>query len=104
MIEALIPENFFEHSIGITVFDEQPQEIVIQTNSILSKYLTSQPLHHSQTLQEIKGNGDHLSFFLLMTYELKMTILGFGSDCVVLSPEILKNQISAEIKKVASKY
>ena len=98
-------ENFFEHSIGITVFDEQPQEIVIQTNSILSKYLTSQPLHHSQTLQEIKGNGDHVfSFFLLMTYELKMIILGFGSDCVVLSPEILKNQISAEIKKMASKY
>ena len=35
------PDYFFQHSIGITVFDEKPQEIIIKTNNILSKYLTS---------------------------------------------------------------
>ena len=96
---------FFQQSIGITVFDEKPQEIIIKTNNILSKYLTSQPLHHSQQLSEVHNNGDHLfSYFLLVTYELKMTILGYGSDCEVIAPLSLREQIAEEIKKVASKY
>lgn len=99
------PDYFFQHSIGITVFDEKPQEIIIKTNNILSKYLTSQPLHHSQQLTEVHNNGDHLfSYFLLVTYELKMTILGYGSDCEVIAPLSLREQIVEEIKKVASKY
>lgn len=99
------PDYFFQHSIGITVFDEKPQEIIIKTNNILSKYLTSQPLHHSQQLTEVHNNGDHLfSYFLLVTYELKMTILGYGSDCEVIAPLSLREQIAEEIKKVASKY
>ncbi len=99
------PDYFFQHSIGITVFDEEPQEIVIRTNNVLSKYLTSQPLHHSQKLNKVLENGDHLfSYFLLITYELKMAILGYGSDCEVVAPLSLRNQISKEIKKVASKY
>ena len=99
------PDYFFQHSIGITVFDEKPQEIIIKTNNILSKYLTSQPLHHSQQLTEVYNNGDHLfSYFLLVTYELKMTILGYGSDCEVIAPLSLREQIAEEIKKVASKY
>ena len=99
------PDYFFQHSIGITVFDEKPQEIIIKTNNILSKYLTSQPLHHSQQLSEVHNNGDHLfSYFLLVTYELKMTILGYGSDCEVIAPLSLREQIAKEIKKVASKY
>ena len=99
------PDYFFQHSIGITVFDEKPQEIIIKTNNILSKYLTSQPLHHSQQLTEVHNNGDHFfSYFLLVTYELKMTILGYGSDCEVIAPLSLREQIAEEIKKVASKY
>ena len=99
------PDYFFQHSIGITVFDEKPQEIIIKTNNILSKYLTSQPLHHSQKLIEVHNNGDHLfSYFLLVTYELKMTILGYGSDCEVIAPLSLRDEIAEEIKKVASKY
>jgi len=99
------PDYFFQHSIGITVFDEKPQEIIIKTNNILSKYLTSQPLHHSQKLSKVHNNGDHLfSYFLLVTYELKMTILGYGSDCEVITPLSLREQIAEEIKKVASKY
>ena len=34
----------------------------------------------------------------------KMTILGYGSDCEVIAPLSLREQIAEEIKKVASKY
>ena len=93
--------NFFKHSIGITVFNELPNEIIIETNPILSKYLISQPLHHSQILKEVINNGNHIfSFHLLITYELKMLLLGFGKDCKIIAPEILKKQVLNDLKVI----
>ncbi len=98
-------DNFFKHSIGITVFNELPNEIIIETNTILSKYLISQPLHHSQSLKEVLNNGNHIfSFHLLITYELKMLILGFGKDCKIIAPEILKKQVLNDLKELIFSY
>jgi predicted DNA-binding transcriptional regulator YafY len=99
------PDNFFKHSIGITVFNELPSEIIIETNPILSKYLLSQPLHHSQILKEVINNGNHIfSFHLLITYELKMLLLGFGKDCKIVAPESLKEQILNDLKALLFSY
>ena len=98
-------DNFFKHSIGITVFNEFPNEIIIETNPILSKYLISQPLHHSQILKEVINNGNHIfSFHLLITYELKMLLLGFGKDCKIIAPEILKKQVLNDLKELIFSY
>ena len=98
-------DNFFKHSIGITVFNELPNEIIIETKPILSKYLVSQPLHHSQELKEVISNGNHIfSFYLLITYELKMLLLGFGKDCKIISPESLKNQVLNDLKELVVSY
>ena len=59
-------DNFFKHSIGITVFNELPDEIIIETNPILSKYLISQPLHHSQILKEVLNKWQ--SYFLFSPF------------------------------------
>ena len=99
------PDHFFKHSIGITVFNELPDEIIIETSAILSKYLASQPLHHSQKIIEIKQDGGHIfSFHLLITYELKMLLLGFGKDCKIIRPDNLKNQVMKELKDLLSNY
>ena len=99
------PDNYFKHSLGITVFNELPNDIIIETKPILSKYLESQPIHHSQEIKEIKANGNHIfSFHLLITYELKMLLLGFGKDCKIISPNLLKSQILSEIKELLDNY
>ena len=99
------PDNYFKHSIGITVFNELPDEIIIETKPILSKYLESQPIHHSQEIKEIKPNGNHIfSFHLLITYELKMLLLGFGKDCKIISPPHLKSQILSDLKELLDNY
>jgi predicted DNA-binding transcriptional regulator YafY len=99
------PDNYFKHSIGITVFNELPEEIVIETKPILSKYLESQPIPHSLEIKEIKPNGNHLfSFHLLITYELKMLLMGFGKDCKIISPKHLKNQILSDLKELLDNY
>ena len=99
------PDDYFKHSIGITVFNELPYDIVIETKPILSKYLESQPIHHSQEIKEIKSNGNHLfSFHLLITYELKMLLMGFGKDCKIISPKHLQSQILSDLKELLDNY
>ena len=99
------PDIYFKHSLGITVYDELPNEIIIQTNSVLSKYLSSQPIHHSQKVINIDSKGNHtFSFHLLITYELKMLFMGFGKDCRVISPQDLKESILNELQDSVSNY
>ena len=99
------PDNYFKHSIGITVYNELPNEIIIEANPILSKYLESQPIHHSQNIKEIKTDGTHIfSYYLLITYELKMILLGFGKDCKIISPLILKSQLLKDLQEQVKNY
>ena len=99
------PEHYFKHAIGITVYDQLPNKVIIETNPILSKYLLSQPLHHSQELVVVKPNGNHqFSFYLLITYELKMLLMGFGKQCKIIAPEVFKKEVLSELKSVLSVY
>tara|TARA_B100001287_G_scaffold276658_1_gene288510 strand:- start:15287 stop:16303 length:1017 start_codon:yes stop_codon:yes gene_type:complete len=99
------PDLYFKHSLGITVYEQLPNEIIIETNPILSKYLSSQPIHHSQKLISIEDTGNHIfSLYLLITYELKMLLLGFGKDCKILSPSELSDDILNELKQSLKNY
>ena len=96
---------YFEHSLGITVYDKLPNEIIIETNPVLSKYLMSQPIHHSQKIIEIKPNGNHVfGYYLLITYELKMVLMGFGKECKIIAPKELKKEIMEDLELQLNNY
>ena len=96
---------YFEHSLGITVYDKLPNEIIIETNPVLSKYLMSQPIHHSQKIIEINPNGNHVfGYYLLITYELKMVLMGFGKECKIIAPKELKKEIVEDLELQLSNY
>jgi predicted DNA-binding transcriptional regulator YafY len=95
---------FFRYSIGITANNGTPEKIHIQTNELLSKYLLSQPLHNSQEYLGGKKDKHQFSYFLLPSYELKMTLLGFGSEVKVLEPHSLQLEIKETAKNIAKLY
>jgi predicted DNA-binding transcriptional regulator YafY len=97
-------DRFFKHAIGITTSDELPVDLKIETNEVLSKYLLSQPLHHSQVFTGEKKGRYQFTYYLLITYELKMQLLGFGSDLKVLAPNQLIEDIKSTSKTVFSQY
>lgn len=97
-------DHFFKHAIGITTSNEVPVNLKIKTNEVLSKYLLSQPLHHSQVfIGEEKGSFE-FSYYLLITYELRMQLLGFGADLKVIEPQRLIDEIKSISNKVVSQY
>ncbi|MBG15561.1 MAG: hypothetical protein CL853_04325 [Crocinitomicaceae bacterium] len=97
-------EVFFRHSIGITAYDGNPENITVQASQVLSKYLISQPLHHTQKIVSNKDGVHTFSFELLLSYELKMLLLGFGNDLKVISPANLVTDIKTTAKEILSLY
>jgi predicted DNA-binding transcriptional regulator YafY len=97
-------EVFFQYSIGITTYDGQPEKVIIEAEKVLSKYLLSQPLHHTQKLNTVKNGKHTFSYQLLPSYELKMLLLGFGKELRVISPNSLVKDIQSEAKGILSLY
>jgi len=97
-------DRYFKHAIGITTSNELPVELRLETNEVLSKYLLSQPLHHSQVFVGEKNGRFLFSYYLLITYELKMQILGFGADVKIISPQELIKDIKETSRTVFSQY
>ncbi|MCT4582385.1 MAG: WYL domain-containing protein [Flavobacteriales bacterium] len=97
-------DRFFKHAIGITTSDQLPVNLKIATNEVLSKYLLSQPLHHSQEFVGEENGSYIFTYHLLLTYELRMQLLSFGEEVLVLEPQELINEIKTVAQKVVNQY
>ncbi len=103
--ESFKPEIFFEHSIGISApNDGKPEDIIFKANPVLSKYLNSQPIHHSQSVVEEGPQGSIFKIRVVQTYELVQLFLGYGDEVEVLEPRSLIAQLVETMYKANSKY
>lgn len=89
-------EEYFEDIIGVTNPEDQvPEDIVLEFSEQRLPYVVSKPLHGSQKL---KDGYIHLN--LKINREFISTLLSFGADVRVISPENLKTILIEEAKKV----
>ena len=98
------PDLYFKHSIGITSYDTEPETITFKIDKLGSKYLESQPLHHSQTLVKVGKNRNTFQIKVLISEELKRLILSYGSQIEILEPKTLRNQIINEVINLNERY
>jgi predicted DNA-binding transcriptional regulator YafY len=83
------PANYFKHSIGITApAEEEPVEVILRCNALLTKYLESQPLHASQRI-----TGNTVTLKVIPTYELNEKLIGFGNQVKVIAPPTLMEEV-----------
>ena len=97
-------DNYFKHSLGITANDESPVEVIIKIDKIGSKYLQSQPLHSSQKLIKEGNNRDSFQLNVILSEELKRTILSYGSQIEVISPSNLRQAVLDTISEMVENY
>jgi hypothetical protein len=105
-----IPEDFdaadyFSKYFGIIISSDIPVETVeLKVDEDQVMYFRSLPLHPSQT--EIETNGEYsvFQYRLVPTFDFKQEILSHGMSVEVLSPESLRDEIHAEIKKMLQRY
>lgn len=86
-------ERYFKYSIGITANDSRPEVVQIKVDKIGSKYLESQPLHGTQKLIKEGKKRNTYELEVIISEELKRTILSYGSQMEVISPQSLKDEL-----------
>lgn len=98
-------DDFFKYSFGITqVHNAIAEKIVLSFTPLQALYIMSQPLHHSQKIIRQNDNEVQIQLEVYITAELKMAILSFGPEVVVLQPASLRNEIKSTIEKMNLKY
>lgn len=98
------PENYFEHSIGITSVNDDPEKIHLRFSPLSGKYIESQPLHSSQKIIRNDEVALEIELFLCVTKELIMTIMSYGADVEVKAPEALRKKIANNLKNALKIY
>ena len=98
-------EQYFKNIIGVTLYPQEPEEILIEVKKTLYPYISSKPMHPSQNLVRLTEEGDAvISLHVIPNYELKQLILSHGDRMIVLSPQHLRDEICDEIKNILKNY
>ncbi|MBI2259260.1 MAG: WYL domain-containing protein [Flavobacteriia bacterium] len=98
------PENFFKHAIGITVNNNDPEDVVFKTGNIASKYLISQPLHKSQEVIKTGKNKTTFQIKVIISEDLIREFLSYGGDIEVLEPIHLRANIIKRLQAMNEVY
>lgn len=102
--ENFSSHNYFKHAFGITTFEGKAEEVVLSFNKIQKAYVLTQPLHESQEVLSETDNELVVKLNVGLTVELIMSILSFGENVKVVSPESLKTQIKERMMKAMKAY
>ncbi|NLK53462.1 MAG: WYL domain-containing protein [Bacteroidales bacterium] len=97
-------KKYYENVIGISVIDEEPQNIQIAFSEMQAQYVISQPLHHSQ--KRLNNIKDKIVFeyFLIPNYEFYAQVLSWGAEVEVLSPKSMRDSIKQYFDSILFKY
>lgn len=96
----------FRDKIGINTLGKEKREVIkLWVSGAISNYIKSMPLHQSQQTIEQFANGAMLiALEIIPTFELISTILSYGKDMSVESPNWLKNKLIEELQTSLGNY
>ena len=97
-------ERYFDDIVGVSIpkDDVKKETIVLRFTKARFPYVTSKPIHKSQTV--INEEDCTISLDVKPTRELEQQILSFGSDVEVLSPGTFRAKIGEKIAENYKKY
>jgi len=99
-------KNLYKNNIGASIPNiefKEPQLIRLKIHKTYSHYLRTKPLHKSQK-EEIFENHSIFQYRIYNSIELKREIFRMGSDCEVLEPIELRDELIEEARKLQNLY
>ncbi len=100
------PDTFFDKVIGVSMdYDRSPEDIILKVNPVSVQHVESKPIHkYQEEIRKEKDGSLIIKLNLMINYELKATILGFGNGIEVLEPVSLRDEIKLIHEKSFSQY
>jgi predicted DNA-binding transcriptional regulator YafY len=104
--ELFHPDTLFDKVIGVSIdYDGKSEDIVLRVRPISVQHVESKPIHKCQEIIKKEDDGSLIvKLNLMINYELKSTILGFGEGVEVLEPLSLRNEIKIKHEKSLDLY
>lgn len=105
----LLPKNYFKNVVGVSRMGEL-QEIRLRVKPNTHYYLRSKPflpLKPGDIKIDKDANGETCYIYCFksyINYELRSTIMSYGTGIEVLSPAILRQEIAEELKAMNAVY
>ena len=97
-------EEFYKHSFGITVSNDDPIEIEISFTPSQGKYVKTLEIHSTQEIIEDSKKQLLIKVTVKPSYEFFSKILSYGDSARVVSPEHIKDQIIDKLTSSLSNY
>lgn len=97
--------TYFDDVIGVSkTMKQRASNIVLRLRREQLPYLTTKPLHPSQTVLKEEEDFVLVSIKVIWNYELEREILGMGELVEVLSPKRLREKIAERLRATLSLY
>lgn len=96
--------GYFDDVIGVTVSDDDAEDIVIKVTGKRFNYIRTKPIHLSQRILEEAADYAIITINVKVNKELESLILSFGDDMEVIAPAHFRDRIAEKIKAMNNKY
>ncbi|MCR9226162.1 MAG: WYL domain-containing protein [Flavobacteriaceae bacterium] len=97
-------EEYFDDVIGVTINQSIPEIIEIKVTKRLWHYISTKPIHGSQTKKKSQSTFTIFSLEVIPNLELEKLILSFGEEMEILSPIHFRKKIKTRLKKNIEQY
>jgi predicted DNA-binding transcriptional regulator YafY len=98
------PAQFFQHAIGITASNGEPDTVVFKAENVAAKYIASQPFHATQEIVREGKNKTTFRMTVFVSEELIRNLLSYGGEVEVVEPETLREEIAKRAGEMAALY
>ncbi len=97
------PERYFARAWGIMGGDEV-SEVVLQFTPAIAAVVKERRWHPSQTVDDLADGGVLLVVRVSDPREMRPWIRSWGAECQVLEPGWLRDEMRAEVQRMAENY
>lgn len=96
--------EYFKHSFGITVSDNDPIEVIISFEPDQADYLKTLPIHSTQEIIKITREQFIIKVRVKPSYEFFSKIHSYGSKATIISPNEIRDIFITDFNKTISNY
>ena len=97
-------DAYFDDVVGVTVpNDKEVETIRLKVDKDRYNYISSKPLHPSQTVKEVTAEYAVIQLKLIHNYEFETLLLGFSDGVEVLEPASLRKIIRERADRIINK-
>jgi predicted DNA-binding transcriptional regulator YafY len=97
-------KNYFKYSIGISSSESAPEIVQFKALNIATKYIESQPFHHSQKVVKEGKNKTLFELEIFISEEFIRSVMSFGGEIEVVSPKALRSDVIERLKVASLTY